>query len=253
VPLKFNKIVTIYIFMERISTGVIGLDEQMEGGLIRGSITLVTGKTGTGKTAFCASFLYAGLLAKEPGLYVTTEEMEDDIKGDILAMFGWDLRHFEQAGLLKFLSIKPVFPSKAIGENINRLVKLYVFDLSEKIMSAIRSVKAKRVVIDSVSIVEMFIQDPYMSRVAIMSLAEKLKGLGVTAMLTGTVPEVSEALSGGGIVEFIVDCVIKLDFVPVAEEYKRTLTIRKMRRTDHSTLIHPFTITKGGLKLIPIK
>jgi len=75
----------------------------------------------------------------------------------------------------------------------------------------------------------------------------------VTALLTGTVPETSEGLSGGGIIEYIVDSVIKLDFVPVAEEFKRTLTIRKMRRTDHSVLIHPFAITKDGLKIIEIK
>jgi circadian clock protein KaiC len=239
--------------IKRLKTGIIGMDEQIGGGLIPGSITFVTGKTGTGKTAFCASFLYAGAKVGEPGLYVTTEEGERDVKDDIMAMFGWDLDKLEQKRLLKFLSIKPIFPTKAVSENINRLIKLYVFDLSEKIVSAIRSINAKRVVIDSVSIIEMFIQDPYMCRVALMALMEKLKGLGVTSMLTGTVPEVSEALSGGGIIEFIVDCVIKLDFVPVAEEYKRTLTIRKMRRTDHSTLIHPFAITKQGLKLIPIK
>jgi len=82
---------------------------------------------------------------------------------------------------------------------------------------------------------------------------EKLKNLNVTAILVGTIPETSEALSGGGIIEYIADSVIKLDFVPVAEEFKRTLTIRKMRRTDHSVLIHPFEITKEGLKVVEIK
>jgi len=51
----------------------------------------------------------------------------------------------------------------------------------------------------------------------------------------------------------LVDGIIKLDFVPVAEEFKRTLNIRKMRRTDHSIYIHPFDVTKEGLKLIKVK
>ena len=85
-----------------------------------------------------------------------------------------------------------------------------------------------------------------------MQLVDTLKESDVTAFLTGTIPETSEALSGGGIVEYIVDTVVKMEFVPVAEEFKRTLTIRKMRRTDHSTLIHPFEITKEGMRVIEI-
>jgi circadian clock protein KaiC len=85
--------------------------------------------------------------------------------------------------------------------------------------------------------------------VALASLLNKLREANVTAVLTGTVPETSEGLSGGGIIEFLVDTVILLEFVPVAEEHKRTLTIRKMRRTDHRTEIFPFDITPDGIKI----
>jgi KaiC/GvpD/RAD55 family RecA-like ATPase len=244
--------------LERLSTGVRGLDGKMEGGFFKGSITLVAGKTGTGKTAFCASFLYAGALKGEPGVYVTTEEREEDIKGDIRAMFGWDMDTLEKKGLLKFLSIKPVVPSLPRKlypreEEIGSIVKMYIFDLSKRIESAVKKLKAKRFALDSISIIEMFVKDEYMRRVAMLQLTNKLKELGVTSILVGTVPEASEALSISGIIEFIVDGVIKLDLVPVAEEFKRTLTIRKMRRTKHSILIHPFEFTKTGLKIIEIE
>jgi KaiC/GvpD/RAD55 family RecA-like ATPase len=241
--------------IERIKSGIIGLDDKMQGGFVKGSTNLVTGKTGTGKTAFCISFLWVGAKEGEPGLYVTTEERAEDIKADIEAMFGWDLEELEKKGLIKFLSVKPTIPAKMgiTGEEVSRIVKLFLFDLTKKIGDGIRSIKAKRVVIDSVSIVEMFIQDPYLCRAAIIQLLEQLKEMGVTAMLTGTIPEVAESLTGGGIIEFLVDSVIKLDFVPVAERFKRTLTIRKMRRTDHSVFIHPFEITSEGLKVIEIE
>ena len=235
---------------ERVSTGIHGLDELVQGGFVKGSANLVVGKSGTGKTAFCSSFLYQGAIGGEPGLYVTTEEREDDIKEDIKTMFSWDLESLEKEHLIKFLSIPPVLPSRSIGsDNTSDLVRLYVFNLSDKIEKGINSIGAKRVVIDSVSMIELFVRDEYLARVALMQLTSKLKTLGITSLLSGTIPETSDALSGGGIVEYIVDSIIKMDLVPVAEEFKRTLLVRKMRRTKHSTHIHPLSITPDGLSI----
>ena len=240
--------------IDRVTTGVKGLDAKMKGGFFRGSVNLLTGKTGTGKSAFCFSFLYDGALKKEPGFYVTTEQRDQDLKADIQAMFGWDFAPFEKKKLVQFLSIKPIFPGRSVDpDRMNKLIKLYVFDITSKIEAGIKKIKAKRVIIDSISIIEMFIKDPYLARTVLIHLVETLKNHKVTALLTGTVSETSEGLSGGGIIEYIVDSVIKLDFVPVAEEFKRTLTIRKMRRTDHSVLIHPFGIEKNGLRVIEIR
>ena len=239
--------------MDRVTTGVLGLDNKVEGGFFRGSANLITGKTGTGKTIFGVSFLYKGALSGEPGVYVTTEQREKDVKEDITSMFGWDIDSLEKKKLITFVSLKPALPTKGLTkDDMVRLVKSYVFSITDKIVNTIKAVKAKRVVFDSVSFVEMFIKDEYLARAALLQLVESLKESGVTSFLTGTIPETSEALSGGGIVEYIVDTVIKMEFVPVAEEFKRTMTIRKMRRTDHSTLIHPFEISDKGLKVIEI-
>ncbi|MCD6496011.1 MAG: AAA family ATPase [Candidatus Aenigmarchaeota archaeon] len=239
--------------MDRISTGVDGLDSKMEGGFFKGSSNLIVGKTGTGKTIFASSFIYKGALEGAPGVYITTEQREEDVKQDIQAMFGWDMSALEKNNLVRFVSIKPTLPTKSITQDdMARLVKSYVYTITETIEEAVKEVKAKRVVIDSVSFIEMFIKDEYLARAALLQLVETLKEAGVTAVFTGMVPEEGEALSGGGIIEYIVDTVIKMEFVPVAENFKRTLTIRKMRRTDHSTLIHPVDITKNGLKVIEL-
>jgi KaiC/GvpD/RAD55 family RecA-like ATPase len=240
--------------MDRITTGVEGLDDKIAGGFFPGSSNLVVGKTGTGKTIFASSFVYKGALQGEAGVYVTTEQREDDVKNDIQAMFGWDLQGLVAKNLLKFVSIKPSLPTKGIAEDeMANLIRSYVYNITDSIVNAVNEVHAKRLVLDSVSFVEMFVKDEYLVRAALMQLVETLKEAGVTAVFTGMVPEESEGLSGGGIVEYLVDTVIKMDFVPVAEEFKRTLTIRKMRRTNHSTLIHPIEITGDGLKVIEIK
>ena len=79
--------------VERVKTGIIGLDEKIGGGFVKGSVNLISGRTGTGKTTFCMSFLYEGAKNFEPGVYVTTEENEDDIKKDVMAMFDLSLIH----------------------------------------------------------------------------------------------------------------------------------------------------------------
>jgi KaiC/GvpD/RAD55 family RecA-like ATPase len=239
---------------DRVSTGVLGLDEKIEGGLVRGSVNFLTGRTGTGKTAFCASFLRAGAMLGERGIYVTTEEREEDIKNDIKSMFNWNFEELESKLLIKFLSIKPDIPMKLItGEEVSKVVKLYMYEFTARVESAIREFGAKRLVIDSLSLVELFINDPYLRKIALMQMIDRLKETNVTSLLTGTIPEGIETLSSSGIVEFLTDSVIKLDFVPVAEEFKRTLTVRKMRRTDHSVLIHPFEISKSGVRIIEIR
>ncbi len=239
--------------VERLSTGIEGLDEKMEGGFVKGSINLVVGKTGTGKTQFCCSFIHAGTQMGEAGVYATTEERAKDIKEDMRVMFGWNLEELEERGLVKFITLKPLFPEKAVESDIPRLTKSYIFNIYDTLSRAVREMNAKRLVIDSISVLEMFIHDKYLARVAIMNLIELLRELGVTTLMAGEIPETQEGLSGAGIIEYLVDCVIKLDFVPVAEEFKRTLTIRKMRRTNHSTLIHPFEITSEGWRIIELE
>lgn len=239
---------------DRIDTGIKGLDDKMQGGFVKRSVNLVTGKTGTGKTAFCSSFLYDGAKKNEAGVYVTTEEPEADIKADIKSMFNWDMESMEKKNLINFLVIEPIVPVNFDKEEeMSRILKLYIYDLFSRIEEVVKKIGAKRLVIDSSTIIEMFIRDEYLRRVALMKLINDLKKLEITTIITGSVPEGSDLLSISGIIEFFVDSVIKLEFMPVAEEFKRTLTIRKMRRTDHSIYIHPFEITKDGLKVIEIK
>lgn len=238
--------------MGRLGTGVINLDDKMEGGFFEGSVNLITGKTGTGKTAFCASYVHMGLRNDEPAVYITTEEEKEDIIEDIKSMFGWDFSRYEKrerGDLLRTVSIKPIFPTKEI-ENLNRLIRGYLSDFMDEVENNIKEIGAKRLVIDSVSLIEMFVQNEYLARVALSSLIKKVKNLDVTTLLVGTIPETSEGLTGGGITEYLVDGVIKLEFTPVAEEYNRTLEIRKMRRTDHAIEIFPVEISDSGLKLI---
>lgn len=234
---------------DRIESGIMGLDGKIGGGFVRGSANLITGKTGTGKTAFSSCFIRQGALNGEPGVFITTEEDPEDIRGDVRETFSWDFEEMDD--MVRIDSVKPVFSAKE-SEDTERLVRGYVSSLLDDITEAIEETDAERLVIDSESMIEMFIEDRYLAKVALIKLMDQIKETGVTAVITGTIPEESGGLSGSGIIEYVADSVIKLDYVPVAEEYKRTLLVRKMRRTDHSTLVHPFRFEDEGVAVLEV-
>src|SRR3990172_6368992 len=75
--------------VERVDSGIAGLDKLIEGGFVKNSVNLLAGQTGTGKTLFGMQFILHGLRKGESGLYITLEQKEDDILQDV-SRFGWD-------------------------------------------------------------------------------------------------------------------------------------------------------------------
>lgn len=216
----------------RVSSGIPGLDELIGGGFEEGSVNLVTGKTGTGKSIFSSQFLYNGAVKnKERGLYLTTGETIKNIKKQS-KHFGWDFEALEKKGMVKLLEIEPF--------DIETLI--------ERITENIEAAKAKKVVIDSVSMFELYMHEPFKIRKSLFKVLQRLRDMGKTVLVVAEVPEDSKGLSRFGVIEFMVDSVILLQYLGIAK-HKRSLLIRKMRMTDHSTDIHPFDITPKGITI----
>jgi len=214
----------------KVSSGIPGLDELMGGGFEDASINLVSGKTGTGKSIFCAQFLYNGAVKNnERGLYLTTGETIANIKRQS-KKFGWDFDGLEKKGMVKVMEIEPF--------DIETLI--------ERITENIEAAKAKRVVIDSVSMFELYMHEPFKIRKSLFKVLQRLREMGKTVLLVAEVLEDSKGLSRFGVIEFMVDSVIILQYLGIAK-HRRSLKIRKMRMTDHSTDIHPFEITPKGI------
>jgi circadian clock protein KaiC len=219
---------------ERVKTDIPGLDKLLEGGLIHGSITLISGKTGSGKTIFCAQYLYNGALSGEPGLYITTEETSEKIKKDV-ANFGWDIDKLSK----KFIVIE--------------LGPMRLGEIETIIRKAKKMYDIKRCVIDTLSVFAMYFDKPFAARKRLYSVFKLLTELGITTLVTAEIPEDSEKLSRLGIAEFMADAVIILQYLPMGREFNRALQIRKMRMSDHSKNIHPFTLTKKGIQVFEPK
>lgn len=228
--------------IERVKTGIPGLDKIIEGGLIPGSTTLVSGSTGTGKTIFCGQFLWYGLQNNEPGIYITCEESPEEIKNDLLK-FGWNFEKYEKKKKFMILFIDPF--------GMGKFTVFEESDFASAFIKNINKIKAKRLVLDSVSILGMYFKDIHETRRKLYMLVQALKKSGVTSLLTSEIPEGSNKLSRFGVEEFVVDNIILLHYLEygVGGGMDRSLIVRKMRRTNHGTDIYPLKIGKDGISI----
>jgi len=130
--------------VERIETGIEGLDDLIDGGFPEGSVSLISGGTGTGKTTFCNQFLMQGIENGQKCLYISTEEPVESIKDDAI-VFDWDLRKHEDEGDLRMKYSEP-------SENQY---------LSGQVKQLLHSGDFDRVVLDSMSVFTTYWGDKF--------------------------------------------------------------------------------------------
>ena len=235
--------------MNRIKTGITGFDELIEGGLPEGRSFLISGGTGTGKTIFAMQFLVNGSLMGEPGIYLTLDERPELIREDMLR-FGWNLRSLEDQGLLQI--IDGTLAKVGIPSDEEFSLPATGFDLDKlllELMRAIKKVRAKRVVIDSIPALGLNFESEHEVRKAVLKIIYLLARAGVTTLMTTEISEGSKQFGKYGVEEYVADGVILLHYMGIGTQSNRTLHIRKMRATKHSEDLHPMEISETGLKI----
>ncbi|MFQ5648077.1 MAG: ATPase domain-containing protein [Candidatus Aenigmatarchaeota archaeon] len=221
--------------IEKVKTGISGFDEITKGGLPKEQLTLLTGTTGTGKTTLCTQFIYNGAKNfKEPGVYLSFEDPEEHIREGALA-FGWDLRALEKARKLAFIRYDPY----------------RISDVMDILESTIREIKARRVVIDSISALGLYVKDRSELRRMIFDIAQTLRRLECTPILVSEMVHGMPGISRYGVEEFVADSVIVLYYERVYSAFVRGVQVWKLRNSPHSETLHPYTITKAGITVFP--
>jgi KaiC/GvpD/RAD55 family RecA-like ATPase len=234
--------------MKRVKTGIPGLDELVEGGLIEGSSILLSGPAGSGKTVFGLQFLCMGARNyDEPGVFVTLESRPEELRAEAL-QFNWDIGTLEREETLVMIDAAS---SKAGLPTSETHALRRGFDLStlaQEIYDAVEEVRANRVVIDSLSALNMNFDETSNVRKEIYKLSALLRQLGVTSILVcdTTTPN---TLSRTGVEEFVTQGLILLDLDIINDKLNRNLLIWKMRRTAHSMKKHRFVISENGIRV----
>ncbi len=237
--------------MDRVKTGIHGLDALIEGGFPKGRTILVTGACGTGKTIFSMQFVYYGALKfNEPGIYVTLDERPYLIREDVWA-FGWDLRQLEEKNLLHIIDGSVARIGMPSDEEYT--LPMTGFDLDKLLLEIMRLGKrmgAKRIVIDSIPALGFNYANENETRKAVLKMSYMLSKMGATSILTSEVVEGAEKFGKYDVEEYIADGVIVLHYSGIGGGgTNRTIHIRKMRATKHSEDLHPITITEKGVKV----
>ena len=239
--------------INRVRTGIDGLDDIIDGGLPRKSITLVSGPPGSGKSIFCFQFLYEGVKKGEKCLFLT---LDKKVNGLLIQSkkLGFDFQPAMEKKLAKFLFL-----------NVNK--KLVYESMTNEILSG----EYDRVVLDSITpLSEMPIYtrgtennfdisiinseeiptntNLPVRRLHLRFIMDALETAETTSIVTSELPVGSPLLSRDGISEFLADGVITLNFDPTMD--RRKLSVMKMRNTKHTLRPQDIEIGEGGIRFI---
>jgi circadian clock protein KaiC len=230
--------------LAKAATGIKGLDEITGGGLPRRRATLVCGGPGCGKTLLGTQFLVHGALQlDEPGLFISFEEPPRELAENSRSL-GYDLEQLVARRKL-LIDYVQVERSDIVESGGYDLDGLFI-----RMAHAIDSIRAKRVVLDTVEMLFSGLSDTFALRAELRRLFQWLKRKGVTTIVTGE--RGNEGLTRHGLEEYLTDCVIVLDQRVANQEATRRLRILKYRGTAHSNNEFPFLIDNRGLSVLPI-
>jgi circadian clock protein KaiC len=230
--------------LAKARTGVTGLDEVTLGGLPAGRPTLICGGPGCGKTLLATSFLVNGaVMFNEPGVFMSFEESSDDLIKNVCSL-GYDL-----GALVARKKIAIDFVRVERSE-IEESGEYDLEGLFVRLDYAIKSVGAKRVVLDTLEVLFAGLGDTQILRAEIRRLFAWLKERSVTAIITAERGD--GALTRFGIEEYVSDCVMLLDNRVNNQITTRRLRVVKYRGSAHGTNEYPFLIDGQGVSVLPV-
>lgn len=220
--------------VNRIETGIFGVDQLIEGGLLEKSAITVVGASGTGKTTFAIQFVMKGIEKGEQALFVTLEESPEQIMEEA-AMMGWDMeKHHEESLFFIHLS----------GQNFREMIE----DQLPKLVQARKDYDIKtRVVIDPLTPVIWSTKDKLEQRELLEKLFRPLKELGTVMATVEEHSKPGEIIGSDVLLPiYLSDGVFHLEYYPVGGAFNRTFKIVKMRGTNHGEGLYPYVFVRGA-------
>jgi circadian clock protein KaiC len=230
--------------LAKARTGITGLDEVTLGGLPAGRPTLICGGPGCGKTLLATTFLVNGaVMFNEPGVFMSFEESSEDLIQNV-ASLGYDL------GVLVAQKKIAIDFVRVERSEIEESGEYDLEGLFVRLDYAIKSVGAKRVVLDTLEVLFAGLGDTQILRAEIRRLFAWLKQRNVTAIITAE--QGAGALTRFGIEEYVSDCVLLLDNRVSNQITTRRLRVVKYRGSAHGTNEYPFLIDAQGISVLPV-
>jgi len=221
----------------RVKTGSRELDVMLNGGFLRGDAVLLAGSAGTGKTTLALQYLVSGAESGEPGIYLTFEELPDQLYRDAKS-FGWDLSRLEEENKLRVICTSPDVVVEPSGAELI-------------LQEPIKEIGARRIVIGSLSHLSMYVKPEEMRR-EMYRLVMFFKTKGLSSVLLWESPQMSGesfTVSAEGM-SFLVDAIVLLKYVEIQSSIRSAMTILKLRGSRHDRRLREFQIGDSGVKVL---
>lgn len=223
---------------DRVPTGIPGLDGLIQGGLQTGDFILLVGGIGTGKTIFSSEFAYQGAQSLgQPSVYATFEEDVTSLRRNMLK-FGVDFQALEDKKKVRLLDLEAL-EGRGMGSNL------------ETILSAIDEVKAKRLVIDSLTAFLSGTSGKFDYSFLMHLIYKTLKREKITTVMTVSKFD-SPSEYSQGLEQFVADGVFEIEnYLAESMELKTRFVIRKLRGAEHSRKYHTVVFSSKGIEILP--
>jgi circadian clock protein KaiC len=226
------------------STGIVGLDDVLNGGLSAGNVFLLEGTPGTGKTTIALDFIRAGSRLGEKSLYITLSETDKELREGARS-HGWDLDDS--------IEVFELLPPESVLDASREQSLVYSSDLelgeaTQRIFDAFERVKPKRVVVDSLSEIRLLAQSSLKYRRQLLALKHYFSRYSATVLLLDD--RTSEAADKTA--HSIVHGVIQLEeLAPNYGAERRRVRVVKYRGRTYRGGYHDFSIRTGGVVVFP--
>ena len=228
-----------------VKTGIPGFESALSEGIKENSSVLISGPPGSGKTTFGLQFIYSGAKEfDEPGVYISLSQSVDEIKNDCKS-FGWDIEGLISKGKILLIDLRPFkIKDEVIGrdDSLYRAEQIPFEHLTKFMLNSIKKIKAKRIVVDSISILGMQYSNKFHMRQGLQGMIQSLENFNVTSLLISENSENSIPPES-----FVTSGVIQLDNQIINNEMKRTIRITKLRGIEHSEHVHSLNLDNDGL------
>ncbi len=229
-----------------VKTGIPGFDSTLSVGLKKNSSVVVSGPPGSGKTTFGLQFIYSGAKEfDEPGVYISLSQSIDEIKNDCRT-FGWDIDDLVAKEKILMIDLRPFkIKDEVIGrdDSLYRGEEMPFKHMTKFILNSIKKIKAKRIVIDSISILGMQYLDKFYMRQGLQGMIQSLENLNVTSLLISEFSENRQV----PLEWFVTSGIIQLDNQIIDKKMRRTIKITKLRGMEHSEQVHSLELGSNGL------
>ncbi len=234
----------------RIPSGVKELDTLIQGGLAKGTITLISGTPGTGKSILCSQIAHNTAKSGKRCLYLNLEQKEGQVETQ-MKQFGWTTKNSKNLVIITVDSSDPKLIEYVLREIKNAKYDLIILDSLDSISSnpiSLEEINQQSIEKIAEFTIPTMMDATMLGRMKLKKIFSAISKSGATALLTSERVQGAEGLSRDTISEFLCDGIIVLNAIE-GEEGFRTLHIPKMRLTKQKQGIYSFVIGNKGFEI----